>query len=237
MSADPGKRERKEKLKEFFNILSIPIMLAMVNSAFLKMALAAFTGKPKGDGSLVNISLVNVNAGAKHFGIDFGFAFGIMCLLAYIWGRPAYLYIRNPEEKLKEKIRRRLGNIYRDAFLMILIAQGLALAIPAAAGKLSWTECAAAAAAFLAQASLLVAYIDAHLSKQKKLMEGLYSQEDCTGSSPVFRCRSISGYPLLSSVSRYCLSGLFISRSLTGCRGTLSPGSLFLCCSFQAWCC
>ena len=73
MSADPGKRERKEKLKEFFNILSIPIMLAMVNSAFLKMALAAFTGKPKGDGPLVNISLVNVSAGAKHFGIDFGF--------------------------------------------------------------------------------------------------------------------------------------------------------------------
>ena len=109
-----------------------------------------------------------------------------MLLLTYLWGRPAYLYVRKPDEKLKAKIRVRLGNIYRDGFLMLVIAQGIALAIPGLAGRLTWQQYAAAGIAFIAQAALVVAMIDSHLSKQKKLIEALYSREELSGLRPGF---------------------------------------------------
>jgi len=176
MFSDPEKKERKKKLSEFFKILAIPLMLALVNSAFFRMALTALEAK-----ATVQFSVVRVGSGSQNFGASFGFQFLVMMLLAYLWGRPAYLYIRNPDEKLKEKIRRRLGNIYRDGFLMVIIAQGLELGLQALfAGRLSSEEYVAAGVAFLAQAALLVAYIDVHLAKQKNLMEALYSPEELT---------------------------------------------------------
>ncbi len=175
MFSDSEKKERKKKLNEFLNILAIPLMLALVNSGFFRMAMAALEAK---ETARVHWSLVRVGAASENFGASFGFQFCVMILLAYLWGRPAYLYIRSPEEKLKEKIRRRLGNIYRDGFLMIIIAQGLALALQAAvSGRLSNEEYVAGGVAFLAEAALLVVYIDAHLSKQKVLMEALYPAE------------------------------------------------------------
>lgn len=174
MLFDPAKQERKKKLNEFFKILSIPLMLALVNTVFFQMALAAFQAKETGQWSLVRVSAVSQN-----FSASFGFQFCVMMLLAYLWGRPAYQYIKNPVEKLKEKIRRRLGNIYRDGFIMVMIAQGLALALQAAvSGRLSNAEYAAAGVALLAQVALLVAYLDVHLAKQKSLMEALYTPEE-----------------------------------------------------------
>lgn len=187
---DPKEQERKGQLKEFFNILTIPLFLSFVNSAFFRIAMVAFSGDPKGAGSMVNMTL-----GTRHLGANIGFPFLIMLLLTYLWGRPAYLYVRKPDEKLKAKIRVRLGNIYRDAFLMLVIAQGIALAIPGLAGRLTWQQYAAAGIAFLAQAALLVAHIDAHLSRQKKLIEALYEREELS------RLRSGFSIPLYVKVS------------------------------------
>ncbi|PJA14902.1 MAG: hypothetical protein COX65_04930 [Elusimicrobia bacterium CG_4_10_14_0_2_um_filter_56_8] len=182
MTKATDKAAEKKKMDEFFRILSVPLILAVVNSVFFRMAMAALTGHPGGNGSLVRI-----NAGTEAFGADFGFAFGIMTLLVYLWGRPAHLYIKNPDEKLKNKIRLRLGNIYRDAFLMIVIVQGLNLVISALLpGKIQPAEFAAAAVAFMAQAALVVVYIDAHLSKQKYLMEALYSPAELSTLRPGF---------------------------------------------------
>ncbi|OGS11700.1 MAG: hypothetical protein A2234_08340 [Elusimicrobia bacterium RIFOXYA2_FULL_58_8] len=184
MTAKTEKAERQKKLSEFFRILSIPIILAVVNSTFFKMAMTALTGMPRGNsgGNLVNVTL-----GSHYIGASFGFSFGIMTLLVYLWGRPAYLYIANPDERLKDKIRRRLGNIYRDAFLMVLGVQCLSLGIAfLAPGTISGAEYAAAGVSFLAQAALLVVYIDAHLSKQKLLMEALYSAQELARLRPGF---------------------------------------------------
>ena len=187
---DPEKAARKEKLKEFFNLLTIPLFLSFVNSAFFRIAMAAFSGDPKAAGAMVNMTL-----GTRHQGINIGVPFLVMLLLTYLWGRPAYLYVRKPDEKLKAKIRIRLGNIYRDAFLMLVIAQVVALGIPGLLGILSWKQYAASAVAFVAQAALVVAMIDAHLSKQKKLIEALYTPEELS------RLRSGFSIPLYVKVS------------------------------------
>lgn len=182
MATGNDKAERRKKLDEFFRILTIPLILTLVDSAFFKMAMAAFTGHAKAGGELIRIG-----SATHYWGAGSGFSFGVMCLLVYLWGRPAYLYVRNPDEKLKQKIRVRLGNIYRDGFLMLFIVQGGALAVSAAApGLVSPEEFAAAGVAFLAQAALLVVYIDAHLSKQKTLMEDLYSPEELSRLRPGF---------------------------------------------------
>ncbi len=181
MFGDPKQQERKGQLKEFFNILTIPLFLSFVNSAFFRIAIAAFSGDPKAAGSMVNMTL-----GTRHQGINIGLPFLVMLLLTYLWGRPAYLYVKKPDEKLKAKIRVRLGNIYRDAFLMLVIAQGIALALAGLAGRPTWQQYAAAGIAFIAQAALVVAMIDSHLSKQKKLIEALYSREELSGLRPGF---------------------------------------------------
>ena len=187
---DPEKAARKEKMSEFFNILTIPLFLSFVNSAFFRIAMAAFSGDPKAAGAMVNMTL-----GTRHQGINIGVPFLVMLLLTYLWGRPAYLYVRKPDEKLKAKIRIRLGNIYRDAFLMLVIAQVVALGIPGLMQMLSWQQYAASAVAFAAQAALVVAMIDAHLSKQKKLIEALYTPEELS------RLRSGFSIPLYVKVS------------------------------------
>jgi len=171
---DPEKAARKDKLKEFFNLLTIPLFLGFIYSSFYRISMVAFSSNPDIGGGALNLMM-----GAHHQGVNIGLPFIAMILMVYIWGRPAYLYVRKPDEKLKLKIRARLGNIYRDAFLMLLISQGLALAFPVLLfGKLPWQIWAASGVAFVAQAALLVAHIDAHLSKQKKLIETLYSPEE-----------------------------------------------------------
>jgi class 3 adenylate cyclase len=176
------KAARRKELDEFFKILSIPLILSVVSSVFFRMTMAALTGAPTGEGALVKISV-----GTQYIGANFGFSFGVMTLLVYLWGRPAHLYVKAPDEKLKQKIRVRIGNIYRDAFAMILGVQALSLAIAGLApGLLSKAEYAAAAVSFLAQAALLVVYIDAQLSKQKTLMEALYCREELSCLRPGF---------------------------------------------------
>lgn len=95
---DPAKKERKKKLQEFFNLLAVPLGLSIVGSTFYRVAIAAFTGQPKDGEAQAVISITE-----KHFGTNFGFSFGVMCLLVCLWGRPAHLYIRNPDEKLLKR--------------------------------------------------------------------------------------------------------------------------------------
>ena len=162
MFGNPEKAEREKKLKEFFGMLGIPFALVVVGSVFSRAALAAMTGSaPESKGLF--------------FGVG-GTSFGLTWLFVYLWGRPAYLYLRKPEEALKEKIRRRVANVYRDGLIMVLVVQVLSL-LPAflAPGLLPKTRLAAAALSFMAQVCLLVIYVDAHLSKQKTLMETLYT--------------------------------------------------------------
>ncbi len=190
---DPEKAERKKQLREFFNLLYIPLFLGFIYSSFYRITMAALAGNPDTGGGALNLM-----TGAGHQGINIGLPFIVMVLLVYIWARPAYLYVRKPDEKLKAKIRVRLGNIYRDAFLMLVISQGLALALPVMLfGALPWQIWAASGVAFAGQAALLVAHIDGHLSKQKKLMVSLYSPEELSRLRPGF---SIPIYLKISSL-------------------------------------
>ena len=173
MTAKTDKAERKKKLKEFFNLLVIPFSLAIINSSFFKMAMVSFTGTSGGRRGLVNISV------GGWIGSDFGFSFGLMTLMVYLWGRPAYLYVRKPDDKLKETLRRRIGNVHRDALLMLVLVQSAALGFALMSpGPISKAELASAVVSFLAQAAMLVVYVDYNLAKQKDLMQALYSPEE-----------------------------------------------------------
>ena len=181
MTLSADKAGRKKNLKEFFNLLMIPLVLAMVNSIFFKMAMVSFTGGPGTRKSLVRINSAGL------IGTDFGFSFALMAVLVYFWVRPAYLYVKEPSEKLKVILRLRIGNIYRDAFLMLVIVQAAALGIFSfGTGLPAKAELVAAAVSFLAQAALLIVYIDGQLSKQKNLMDGLYSPEELSSSRSGF---------------------------------------------------
>ena len=168
MTAKTDKAERKKSMNEFFSLLTVPFMLNIIGSGFFDMAVVAFGGGAPG-------------GGRPGRGLSFGFSlsFGLMVLAVYLWGRPAFTYVRTAEERLKHVIRRRLANVYRDAFFMLLAAQAAALAVSSSApGLVSKTELAAAAVSLLAQCAMLVVYIDANLSKQKLLIESLYSPEE-----------------------------------------------------------
>ncbi|MBI5745177.1 MAG: adenylate/guanylate cyclase domain-containing protein [Elusimicrobia bacterium] len=179
---DPEKAERKRQLREFFGILIIPFFLGFIYSSFYRLTMVALAGNPDIGGGPLNFMM-----GARHQGVNIGLPFIAMVLMVYAWARPAYMYVRKPDEKLKAKIRARLGNIYRDAFLMLVISQGLALAVPVALfGVLPWQVWAASGVAFLGQAALLIAHIDAHLSKQKKLIVSLYTPEELYALRPGF---------------------------------------------------
>ncbi|MDD2804713.1 MAG: adenylate/guanylate cyclase domain-containing protein [Elusimicrobiales bacterium] len=163
MFGNAEKAERKKKLEEFFGILIIPFALALVGTVFSDMAFTVFTGTaPQGRAGL-------------GFGVG-GLSFGLMWIFVALWGRPAYLYLEKPDEALKEKIRRRLANVYRDGLLMVFMVQALAL-VPSflAPGLLTAPRLGASAVSLLAQVAMLVVYIDVHLAKQKTLMQSLYS--------------------------------------------------------------
>ena len=168
------KAERKEKLREFFNMLTIPFVLALVGGIFSDMAGVALTGGAPGRQQLLGIRFDT-------------FAFFLMWALVYRWGRPAYLYLKKPEEALKEKIRRRIANAYRDGLLMVAIVQVMAL-LPylLAPGQLTKSRLFVSAVAFLAQTSLLVVAVDSNLSRQKVLMESLYSVDELYRLRPGF---------------------------------------------------
>ncbi|MGD9643772.1 MAG: adenylate/guanylate cyclase domain-containing protein [Elusimicrobiales bacterium] len=209
MTTAAAKAARQKQMQEFFRILSVPIVLALVSSTFFSVSLTAFTGQ-----AASSSGLGRVITGPYSLGGIFGFTAGIMWLLVSLWGRPAFLYVKNPDEKLRAKVRVRLGNIYRDAFLMIFIVQVLFLAVCALQpGAISAAEYAASAVAFLAQAALLVVYIDTHLSKQKNLMAALYSPEELSRLRPGF---SIPVYIKISTMVAGFAILPFILVSLLG---------------------
>lgn len=153
----------------------MPAVLSIVGSIFFEMALVSFTGAPSARGGK---------------GIHFGFgslSFGLMYLMTYLWGRPALQYISDPSEDLREKIRRRIGNIHRDGLLMLTLVQVAVLAPELLApGRISPARLIAAGVSFLSQVSLLIVYIDAHLSKQKTLINSLYTQAELFRLRPGF---------------------------------------------------
>lgn len=171
------KTARKKQLEEFFRLMFTPFMLAWVGSAFFKLTMLALTGGTAGGEAPDRIFA----------GGAVGLPFVLMCLMVYLWARPAFLYVRKPDEDLKRKIRRRVENIYRDAFIMIAVLQGVSLLLPSLVpGRMSVNEYIAAAVSFLGQVAVIVVYIDMHLSGQKTLMANLYSPEEISRLRPGF---------------------------------------------------
>ncbi|MGD9642057.1 MAG: ATP-binding protein [Elusimicrobiales bacterium] len=168
MTTKTEKKERRKKMEDFFRLFWLPLALSVIGSSFLDMALAAF-GVP---GS-------SARFGHDLSGLKLGYSTGLMFLLVYLWGRPAFKYADRPDEKLRDQMRGRIANMYRDAFIMLAAVQAVSLALLAIGpGRLTWAELTAVALSLLAQAALLVVYIDSGLAKQRGLMELLYSPEE-----------------------------------------------------------
>ncbi|HNT98848.1 MAG TPA: hypothetical protein PKK31_11335, partial [Elusimicrobiales bacterium] len=192
MLSDKKKDERKKELDEFFALMGVPLILAIVGSVFYKFAFVAITGA-RGRAGAVKVGF---GSGEHFIGADFGFTVGVMAALVYLWGRPAHEYVRTSAPELKEKIRRRLANVYQHGFAMLVLVQAMALAVSALApGRLSGAHFAAAFISFLAQSAMLVVYIDAQLSKQKTLMENLYPGEE------IFKLRAGFSIPIYLKIT------------------------------------
>ncbi|HOI41402.1 MAG TPA: adenylate/guanylate cyclase domain-containing protein, partial [Elusimicrobiales bacterium] len=192
MFADKTKAERKKELNEFFSLMGVPVILAVIGSVFYKFAFMAMTG------ARVRAGAVKFGFGAgDHFlGADFGFTVGVMVALVYLWGRPAHEYVRTSAPELKDKIRRRLGSVYQHGFVMLILVQALALGVSALMpGRLSGAHFAAAFFSFLAQAAMLVVYIDSQLSRQKTLMGNLYPGEE------IFKLRAGFSIPIYLKIT------------------------------------
>lgn len=183
MFADKKKAERKKEVQEFLAFMGVPFMLSITGSIFYRFGFAALAG---GAGQAGSVSF-RAGAGSSFLGADFGFSMGIMVAMVYLWARPAHLYVQAPSPGLKDKIRRRLANVYQHGFAMLFMVQGLALGISSLApGRLSGAHFGAAFLSFLAQAAMLIVYIDSLLSKQKTLMENLYPGEEIFSLRPGF---------------------------------------------------
>lgn len=192
MFSDKQKAERKKEMNEFFALMGVPFILSVIGSVFYRFAFAVLAG----GGADAQGARVGAGSGKGFLGAEFGFTMGLMAIMVYLWGRPAHEYIRTSAPELKEKIRRRLANIYQHGFAMLLIVQGLVLLISSLApGRLSGAHIAAAFFSFLAQAAMLVVYIDAQLSRQKTLMENLYPGED------IFRLRPGFSIPIYLKIT------------------------------------
>jgi signal transduction histidine kinase len=166
--------EREAGVKEFRKIFAIPLILGFLNSAFYRMAVTAFYGHPDGAGGLSGRVY-----GKDMFDVKTAVYYGIIILLLYFWLRPATKYAEEGDEASRLELKRRLANIYRDAFRMIFALQaGLLIFAAFSSVSLSWVELTAAGIALFCQAAFLVVQIDSHLAKQKKLIGSLYSPEE-----------------------------------------------------------
>jgi class 3 adenylate cyclase len=170
--SDNGEAVRKKEMNELFGALTVPFMLNIVGENFYKFAALVFSAG---------------ESGARSMPAAFGLSFSLMVFLVYAWGRPAMRYVQTADEGLKAVIRRRLRNIYRDGFAMLLGVQALTLLVTTALpGRLTGAELGAALVAAAAQCAMLVVYIDSLLSRQKVLIESLYSKEELSRPRPGF---------------------------------------------------
>ncbi len=156
------KNKKKESLAAgLMSFVFIPYWLGIMGEAFAYMYMAGFehfTGKFKSS-------------------IPFGFF--TLVLLGYLWVRPALLYKRNPTPELKEKVRRRLENIYpHAAALLVLAALPNLLTVAIVKGAGSGGLLAALGLSLFAQLSVLPVIIDWIRARNGALMEQFYSGED-----------------------------------------------------------
>jgi len=166
--------EREEGVREFRKIFSIPLILGFLNSAFYRMTVTAFSGHPDVPGGISGGIY-----GKNIFDIKLAGYYALVTVILYFWLRPAARYAETGDETSRLELKRRLANIYRDAFRMIFALQaGMLIFAFFSSVTLSWVEFTAAGISLFCQAAFIVVQIDSHLAKQKKFIGSLYSAEE-----------------------------------------------------------
>ncbi len=167
------KNERRTKLKGLTSIAVIPIYLQFVDGAFFNMYTAVF-GDPAGTAAARHGFSVMLTSGRF-------LSAGLMTLLMYLWVRPAILYPADPRPRYLETMRRRIGNLYRDAGIMLgaaLTARLLLLFFSGTAGGALTQVLPALLVSYVAQACALLIYVDFNFSMNQDFMELLFTREE-----------------------------------------------------------
>ena len=167
--------ENKKKMKGIFAFTGLPYWLHMVGAAFSKTYLAAFYGADK------------AYQGYSDIEVGGGFVIMVMFLLVYLWLRPALLYQKKPTERLKEKIRSRINNVYRDAgFLILAMFATRLLFVFTRGGTVPKGTLPALLLGAFAQACIFPIAIDWVRARNSLIMGMLYEKEELYKLRPEF---------------------------------------------------
>ncbi|MCX5792278.1 MAG: adenylate/guanylate cyclase domain-containing protein [Elusimicrobia bacterium] len=167
--------EEKKKLKGFFAFAGLPYWLHVIGADFSKVCLSAFYGADEHF------------QGYKDVDAGGGVAILVMFSLVYFWMRPAILYKKKPSDALKEKIRRRLRNIYRSAGILLLAVTATRLVfVLSRGGAIPAGTLPALLLGALAQACIFPIAIDWTRSKNNLIMDMLYKKEELYRLRPEF---------------------------------------------------
>lgn len=101
-------KENQKKLQGILSFTALPYWLHFVGATFATAYLAAFYAS--GPDSPAYSELLASD----------GIVVIVMFTLAYLWARPAILYRKTQTEELREKMRRRMDNVYRDGTILLL---------------------------------------------------------------------------------------------------------------------
>ncbi len=166
--------ERTKKLKGLTTIAVVPVILSIVDSSFTDTFMAVFAPGAR-DGNPV-MDMLPLLMGGRWL------AMGLMAFMMYMWVRPAILYPRDPRPEYLVKMKGRFLNVYRDLAIMFVAAFAARLITLFSAGHvppgLLLDTLLALLVSFLAQASVLLVYVDFTFSMNQDFMTLLFTKEE-----------------------------------------------------------
>ena len=168
-------KKEKKAVRKLVGFIVIPFIMIMIHNAFVGLYLSIF-GNSLAYGGLKNYPVYNLIA-KQSFTLIF------MIILIYLWAAPMIKFLKNPTVKLRDKLRKKIKNRYRDMglfFLMSLVATAFFCFLRSdITNELFIKEVLPALIfAFFAQVGIALSYVDYLLYEMPEFMNILYKDEE-----------------------------------------------------------
>ena len=183
-------KQEKKSVRKLINFIMIPFIMIFVYDAFAGLYLSVF-GDALTYGGLKNYPVYNLIV-KQLFTLIF------MVSLFLIWAAPMRKFLKNPTIGLKNKLRKKIQNRYRDMglfFLLSLSATALYCFFKGDIANDIFIKEALPALifAFFAQAAISLSYVDSFIYNMPEFMNLLYKGEE------LFEPKTAFSVPLITS--------------------------------------